>query len=217
MGGQLKATFCLVKDGKAILSQHQGDLEHPAAFDDYGKNLALFCDLFEHAAVALAADRHPEYQSAKLARDRAQAQRLPLIEVQHHHAHLAACLDENARPLGASPALGIVLDGLGWGDDGTIWGGEFLWGDYRGYERLASLAQVAMPGGAQAVREPWRNLYAQLIRATGWPELARRFGDHRTAILAARGDLALETPIASDCAALHRLIAALLEAASRPC
>ncbi len=121
--------------------------------------------------MALVADLHPEYLSAKLAREMAQARGVPLIEVQHHHAHVAACLAENGRPLAAPPVLGIVLDGLGWGDDGTIWGGEFLLADYRGYERLASFAPVAMPGGASAVREPWRNLYAHLARSIGWAEL----------------------------------------------
>jgi hydrogenase maturation protein HypF len=220
MGGELKATFCLVKDGKAILSQHQGDLEHPAAFDDYRKNLALFRDLFEHAPVALAADRHPEYLSAKLARERAQAEGLPLVEVQHHHAHLAACLAEDARPLTSPPVLGIVLDGLGWGDDGTIWGGEFLWGDYRGYERLACLAPVVMPGGAQAVREPWRNLCAQLIRAIDWPELAQRFGHLAVyARLAVKPQTIVDkmiasginAPLASSCGRLFDAVAAALD------
>jgi hydrogenase maturation protein HypF len=124
MGGEVKSAFCLVKDGNAVLSQHQGDLEHPAAFDDYRKNLDLYRDLFGHRPAAIAADRHPEYLSAKLARDWARARRLRLVEVQHHHAHVAACLAENGWPLDAPPVLGIVLDGLGWGDDGTIWGGR---------------------------------------------------------------------------------------------
>jgi hydrogenase maturation protein HypF len=113
MGGDLKAAFCLVADGSAVLSQHQGDLEHPAAFDDYRKNLDLYRDLFGHCPAALAADPHPEYLSSKLARDWAAARGLPLIEVQHHHAHVVACLAENGRPLDAPPVLGIVLDGLG--------------------------------------------------------------------------------------------------------
>jgi hydrogenase maturation protein HypF len=220
MGGELKATFCLVKDGKAILSQHQGDLEHPAALHDYRKNLTLLCDLFEHAPVALAADRHPEYLSAKLARERAQARAVPLIEVQHHHAHLAACLAENARPLASPAVLGVVLDGLGWGDDGTIWGGEFLWGDYQAYERLACLAPVAMPGGAQAVREPWRNLYAHLIRAMDWLELVRRFGHLAVYARLAAKPLAIvdkmiasgiNTPRASSCGRLFDAVAAALD------
>ena len=175
LGGELKATFCLLKDGRAILSQHLGDLEHPAAFDDYKTNLALYRDLFVHRPMALAADRHPEYLSAKLARDRAAAEGLRLVEVQHHHAHIAACLAENGRPLAAAPVIGIALDGLGWGDDGTLWGGEVLLADYRGYTRLACLMPVAMPGGAAAAREPWRNLYAHLTRAADWPELEQRF------------------------------------------
>ncbi len=176
MGGALKATFCMVKDGQAIVSQHQGDLEHPAAFDDYRRNLALYRDLFDHRLAALAADLHPEYLAAKLARQMACATGRPLIEVQHHHAHIAACLAENGRALAAPAVLGIALDGLGWGDDGTLWGGEFLLADYRGYQRLASFAPVAMPGGASAIREPWRSLYAHLARGIGWAELTRSYG-----------------------------------------
>ena len=101
---------------------------------------------------------------------------LPLIAVQHHHAHIAACLAENGRALAAPAVLGIALDGLGWGEDGTLWGGEFLLADYRGYQRLARFAPVAMPGGASAIREPWRGLYAHLARGTGWAELTRSFG-----------------------------------------
>ena len=152
MGGDLKAAFCLVKDGNAVLSAHQGDLANPAAFDDYRENLDLYRDLFGHrpAAIALrpasASICPPNWRG--IGRRRAD---LPLIEVQHHHAHVAACLAENGRPLDAPPVLGIVLDGLGWGDDGTIWGGEFLLADYRAYRRLGSLAPVAMPGGDAAV------------------------------------------------------------------
>jgi hydrogenase maturation protein HypF len=214
MGGELKAAFCLVKDGKAILSQHQGDLEHPAAFDDYRKNLELFRSLFEHAPTAFGADRHPEYLSAKLARERAREQGLPLIEVQHHHAHFAACLAENARPRESPAALGIVLDGLGWGDDGTVWGGEFLWGGYGGFQRIACLAPVAMPGGAQAVREPWRNLYAQLIRAADGSETVRRvlarLAAKPLAVIDRMIASGINTPLASSCGRLFDAVAAAL-------
>ena len=176
MGGELKATFCLVKDGEAILSQHQGDLENAETFDDYRRALALYAKLFDHSLVALVADQHPEYLSAKLARARAASEPVALIEVQHHHAHVAACLAENLYPLDAPPALGIVLDGLGWGGDGTIWGGEFLLADYRTFERLGLFKPVAMPGGAQAAREPWRNLYAHLTAEMGWAEFKTNFG-----------------------------------------
>ena len=177
LGGELKATFCLVKDGEAILSQHQGDLEDASTYDDYLKNLALYRELFDHAPEALVADRHPDYLSAKLARDRASAERLPLIEVQHHHAHVAACLAENGYPLGAPPVLGIVLDGLGYGDYGGIWGGEFLLADYRFYQRLGTFKPVAMPGGAAAVKEPWRNLHAHLMAEMGSAHFNMNFAE----------------------------------------
>jgi hydrogenase maturation protein HypF len=220
MGGELKATFCLVKDGQAVLSQHQGDLEHPAAFDDYCQSLGLYRDLFRHDPAALAADLHPEYLSSKLARERALDSGLRLVEIQHHHAHLAACLAENGWPLGAPTVLGIVLDGLGWGDDGTIWGGEFLLADYRGYERVGALAPVAMPGGTRAVREPWRNLYAQLVRAFDWPELRNRLGGLDLCVFfseKSRGVLEtmiannLNSPNASSCGRLFDAVAAALD------
>jgi hydrogenase maturation protein HypF len=219
MGGELKSTFCLIKDGVAILSQHQGDLEIAETFDDYRKSQALYAELFGHAPVALVADIHPEYLSTKLAHEWARERELPLIEVQHHHAHVASCLAENAYPLDAPAVLGIVLDGLGWGDDGAIWGGEFLLADYRGYERLGTLKPVAMPGGAQSVREPWRNLYAHLGAEIGWAKVAKDFADLEVfADLAGRPRSVLDamirnginTPMASSCGRLFDAVAAVL-------
>jgi hydrogenase maturation protein HypF len=216
MGGELKATFCLVKDGQAILSQHQGDLENAATLDDYKKNLALFRSLFDHAPSAIVIDRHPEYLSSKLGRAEADARALSLIDVQHHHAHVAACLAENGRPLHAPPTLGMVLDGLGFGDAGAIWGGEFLLADYLGYERLARLKPVAMPGGAQAVREPWRNLYAHL-KAAGEFDSTRCASSDWGALdgkplatidrMIAQG---LNSPLASSCGRLFDAVAAAI-------
>ncbi|HMK89542.1 MAG TPA: carbamoyltransferase HypF [Methylocystis sp.] len=170
-GGQLKATFCLFRSGEAILSPHLGDLENAATFDDYRKSLAFFSRLFEHAPRALVADRHPEYASTKLARSHAGGS-LALLETQHHHAHIAACLAENLYPLRAPPVLGVVLDGLGLGDDDEIWGGEFLLADYLGYRRLGALKPAPMPGGERASREPWRNLYAHIATGVGWAKFA---------------------------------------------
>lgn len=219
MGGELKATFCLVKDGAAILSQHQGDLENAATFDDYRKTLALYTELFNHTPVALLADRHPQYLSSKLARDWARAGPLPLMEVQHHHAHVAACLAENGQALDAPAVLGVVLDGLGWGDDGTLWGGEFLLADYRRYKRLGTFKPVAMLGGAQAAREPWRNLYAHLMAEMGWAKFATNFSElDLYADLSGRPRTILDwmvrngvnTPKASSCGRLFDAAAAAL-------
>jgi hydrogenase maturation protein HypF len=175
-GAELKSTFCLIQNNQAILSQHQGDLENPITYADYQKNLQLFRQLYDHQPQILVADLHPEYLSTKLAQDHAQTQNLPLIQVQHHHAHIASCLVENGIPLDHPPVLGIALDGLGFGEDGTIWGGEFLLADYRGYQRLASLKPVAMIGGTQAILEPWRNTYAHLNATGDWQILSEKYG-----------------------------------------
>jgi len=175
-GGELKSTFCLIQNNQAILSQHQGDLENPITYADYQKNLKLFRQLYDHQPQILVADLHPEYLSTKLAQEQAQTHQLPLIQVQHHHAHIASCFVENGIPLDHSPILGIALDGLGFGEEGTIWGGEFLLADYRGYQRLATLKPVAMIGGTKAILEPWRNTYAHLKTAFDWQMLIEKFG-----------------------------------------
>ena len=219
MGGELKSTFCLFKDGQAILSQHQGDLENVATFDDYRKNLALYRKIFAHEPAAVVIDRHPEYLSSKLGRMEAQRHGLAVLEVQHHHAHVAACLAENEFPLDGPPVLGIVLDGLGLGEDGTIWGGELLLADYHGYRRLGRLKPIAMPGGTQAVREPWRNFYAHL-RELDWNHVASRFPElqghvyldgKRRALLDTMIANRLNTPLTSSCGRLFDAVAAALD------
>ena len=177
MGGELKSTFCLRRSGEAILSQHLGDLEEATAFAAYEETLALYQKLFEHQPVAIAADLHPDYRSTQLAQDLAQKQNIPLYGIQHHHAHIAACMVEHGLPIDTKPVLGIALDGLGYGADGTLWGGEFLVADYRDFQRVAHFEPMAMLGGAQATRQPWRNTYAQLLSAMSWETLQTQFGD----------------------------------------
>jgi hydrogenase maturation protein HypF len=219
MGGELKATFCLVKGGQAVLSPHIGDLESAMALEDYERSLKLHADLFEHRPAAVAVDLHPEYLSAKLGRTRAEAGGLKLVEVQHHHAHIAACMAESGRPLTAPPVLGIALDGLGWGADGAIWGGEFLLADYVHAEWLATFKPVAMPGAAQAIREPWRSLYAHLAAEMSWAELKMNFGELEVVgWLEGKPRAALDAmirggehaPTASSCGRLFDAVAAAL-------
>ncbi|MBR8834786.1 MAG: carbamoyltransferase HypF [Stigonema ocellatum SAG 48.90 = DSM 106950] len=185
MGGELKNTFCLLRDGQAILSQHLGDLENAAVFKNYQDTLNLYVNLFEHqpeaytegVAAGIAIDIHPEYLSTKFGKELAAVHQIKLYHIQHHHAHIAACMAENNIPLDAPPILGIALDGLGYGEDGTLWGGEFLLADYRGFKRLATFKPVPMIGGVQAIREPWRNTYAQLISAFAWDDLKNQYGN----------------------------------------
>ncbi len=174
MGGELKASFCLLAEGRATLSQHMGDLEEAATHDDYRRNLALYRDIFRFDPRIVAVDRHPDYLSTKWGRALGAAEALPVVAVQHHHAHLASCLAENGIAPGEDDALAIVLDGLGLGEDRTIWGGELLAGGYRSFERAGHFMAVPLPGGAQAMREPWRNTVAHLRAAfgEGWREKA---------------------------------------------
>lgn len=217
MGGELKSSFCLADGGQAIVSQHLGDLEDAATFDDYRKALDLYVDLFDHAPDAIAADFHPDYLSSKLGRELAAADDIGYVEVQHHHAHIASCLAENGIALDAPPVLGIALDGLGFGTDSALWGGEFLLADYAGFTRLGCFAPVAMPGGAQAVRQPWRNAYAHLDAAIGWDVCKRDYaGIDIVRALEAKpiGTIdamirnRINSPLASSCGRLFDAVAA---------
>ncbi len=165
-GGQLKSAICLTKSGRALLSHHLGDLDDRLCFDEFRKADADCAALFDHRPELFACDLHPGYRAAQHAETRARAHADgTLIRVQHHHAHLAACMADNGWPRDGGPVAGIVLDGLGLGTDGTIWGGEILLGDYAGFRRAAHLAPAPLIGGDAAQREPWRNLLARLDAA----------------------------------------------------
>lgn len=174
-GAELKATFCMLRDGTALVSQHQGDLENLCTLEDYEKNLGLYHQLFEFEPKHLAVDMHPEYLSTKRGRRDADQLGLPLEEVQHHHAHIAAAMADNGMRLDHPAVLGIALDGLGYGADNSLWGGEILLSTYDGFKRLARLKPVAMPGGAQAAREPWRNALAQILAAMPYEDFHRHY------------------------------------------
>jgi len=160
-GAHLKSAICLTKNGQALLSHHLGDLDDLLTWEEFLTADRDYAALFDHGPVAVACDLHPDYRSSR----HAAGCGLPLIEVQHHHAHLAACLAENGWPRNAGKVAGIVLDGLGLGTDGTIWGGEILLGDYSGFDRTAWLKPAPLPGGDAANRDPWRNLLARLDQA----------------------------------------------------
>jgi hydrogenase maturation protein HypF len=141
----------------AFLSPHLGDLDSEAAYRAFTADLELYLDMLDVRPEAVACDLHPEYLSTKWAHE----QGLPVVEVQHHHAHAAACLAEHGEE---GPVLALVFDGTGWGTDGTLWGGELLRCDLESFERLASLDPLALPGGEAAIREPWRVAAAELER-----------------------------------------------------
>lgn len=177
MGSELKTTFCLLRQGEAILSQHLGDLEHPAALLAYQETLKLYLDLFEHQPAAIALDAHPDYRASQLGQRWAAEQQIPVYPIQHHHAHLAAVMVDHHLPIDTPAILGIALDGLGYSETGDLWGGEFLLVDYTDYHRLAHLPPIALLGGAQAMRQPWRNTYAHLRALWTWDDLLSQYGD----------------------------------------
>jgi len=166
VGAHLKNTVAIGFGERVIISQHIGDLETPQAFQAFiaaGQDLSR---LYDFKPEAVARDLHPDYLSSKYA----QSLGLPVISVQHHHAHLAACLAENQVE---GKALGLCWDGTGYGPDGTLWGGEFLIGDASGFQRAAHFRPVLLPGGEKAIREPRRVAFAALCDLLGEATLAR--------------------------------------------
>jgi hydrogenase maturation protein HypF len=158
VGGELKSTFCVARGADAFLSPHLGDLDTELAYTAFRTDIELYLAMLGVEAEVVAHDLHPEYLSTKWALE----QDGELVGVQHHHAHAAGCLAEHGEH---GPALALVFDGTGYGTDGTLWGGELLRCDLAGFERLAHLAAVPLPGGAAAIREPWRVAAVHLERA----------------------------------------------------
>jgi hydrogenase maturation protein HypF len=210
-GAELKSTFCLLRGTHAVLSQHIGDLENYQTLRSYTRGVAHFQELFDVDPVVLAHDLHPEYLSTKFALETAERTGAELVGVQHHHAHVASCLADNGV---AGPVLGVACDGLGYGTDGTLWGGEVMVASLTGFRRLAHLEPVPLPGGAAAVREPWR-MAASYLRAAGLPGpagLAARQGPRWAqlgALLDAAANGSLEVPLTSSAGRLCDAVAAL--------
>ncbi len=160
-GAELKNTFCLTRQRYAFLSHHIGDLENYPALQAFESGIQHFERLFRIQPEAIACDLHPDYLATRYAMQRAEVDQIPAIAVQHHHAHIAACMAENGLDETAR-VIGVAWDGTGYGEDGAIWGSEFLLAGYAGYRRLAHLPYVPLPGGDLAARQPWRMALAWL-------------------------------------------------------
>ena len=153
MGADMKAAFAMNRGSHAILSPYMGDMEHQRVQDLLWSTTKRYEDLFQLQPTEVIVDAHPNYYTSQCGRIYAEKYQLPVIEVQHHHAHVAAVLAEyNIQ----EPVLGICFDGTGYGTDGTLWGGEFLYCHQEHMERMAHLSYAPLPGGEVAVREPWR-------------------------------------------------------------
>ena len=207
-GAELKNTFCLGRDDRAFLSHHVGDLENYETLRSFTEGIGHFRRLFDVTPQIVAHDLHPDYLSTRYALEQDSC---VLAGVQHHHAHIASCLADNGE---AGPVIGVAFDGTGYGTDGTIWGGEFLLADLADAERAGHLAGVPMPGGAAAIRQPWRMAAAYLDAAypggvpAGLDVAARNSGAWADVLtLARRG---VNAPLTSSAGRLFDAVAALL-------
>jgi hydrogenase maturation protein HypF len=167
-GAELKNTFCLARGLRAWVSHHIGDLENYETLRSFTVGIEHFKTLFAVEPEVVVHDLHPEYLSTKYALE---LDGVELVGVQHHHAHLAACLAEHGEP---GPAIGAIFDGTGYGLDGTVWGGELLYGDVAEFRRVGALLPVALPGGARAIKQPWRMACAWLVASGIEPPAAWR-------------------------------------------
>jgi hydrogenase maturation protein HypF len=207
-GAELKNTFCLAKGDRAFVSQHIGDLENFETLRSFTAGIEHFKRLFDITPELVAHDLHPEYLSTKYA---AELTGVDLVGVQHHHAHIASCLADNGEQ---GPVIGVAFDGTGYGSDGTIWGGEFLIAGLTGFERAGQLAGVPMPGGAAAIRQPWRMAAAYLDVAypAGIPgdlAVARR-NERRWDNVISMARRGLNSPVTSSAGRLFDAAAAIL-------
>jgi hydrogenase maturation protein HypF len=163
-GSELKNTFCLTRDRYAFLSHHIGDMENYETLQSFEDGISHFERLFRVKPDLIAHDLHPNYLATRYALEYAARQSIPAVGVQHHHAHIAACLAEHGLEP-ERPVIGISFDGSGYGLDGAIWGGEFLLATYRDFTRAAHLAYSMLPGGDKAIHEPWRMSLSHLQQA----------------------------------------------------
>lgn len=221
-GPEQKSTLCYVRQGaqrsEAFVSQHVGDLENAETFDAWLEAKARFAKLFRLNPTIFACDRHPEYLSTKWAKQHAESQGAQLIEVQHHHAHIASVLGEN----GIDDAVcGIAFDGTGYGVDGRIWGGEVLLANRQAFERFANFAYVPMPGGAAAVKNPLRMAYGvlwefDLLEHPGAESALEELGSDAAEVCDRMIERGLNTPYTSSVGRLFDAASALLSVCTAP-
>jgi hydrogenase maturation protein HypF len=208
VGGELKNTICLTKGKHAFLSQHVGDLENAESYKFFEEAIAHLQNVLEIRPEVIAYDLHPGYFSTRWALQ----QKLPLVGVQHHHAHIASCMAENHLD---GKVIGFALDGTGYGGDGKVWGGEVLVADYAGFERAAHFEYIPLPGGAAAIHEPWRMAVSYLAHHFGRDFLQWKLPfmagikQQKLDVLLQMIDRGVNSPLTSSCGRLFDAVAAI--------
>jgi hydrogenase maturation protein HypF len=209
VGAELKNTFCLAQDDQVIISQHIGDLENAETLRSFTEGVEHLGRLFGIEPAVVAHDLHPEYLSTKYALE---LDGVDLVGVQHHHAHIASCLADNGETDLNGPVIGVAFDGTGYGLDGTLWGGEFLVAGLAGFERAGHLTPVPLPGGAAAIRQPWRMAAAYLAGAGAEPEGTEVYRRHegQWAAVLSLARAGVNAPLTSSAGRLFDAVSALV-------
>jgi hydrogenase maturation protein HypF len=217
-GAELKNTFCLTRDRYAFVSQHIGDMENRETVEHFEETVAGYESLFRTKPAVIACDFHPDCLATRYGRKRAQDEHLPLVYVQHHHAHVASCMADNNWPAEAGRVLGVAFDGTGYGTDGSIWGGEFLIADYRGFQRCGHLEPLPLAGGEAAIHKPYRIalgwMQSCLGEIPGLPFL-RSVSEEEIGVVRQMVVRGVNTPYTSSCGRLFDAVSALLDLCGR--
>jgi hydrogenase maturation protein HypF len=209
LGGELKGTICLTKENRAFVGQHIGDLENLETLEFLEQTVDHLQRILEVRPGLLVHDLHPDYLTTQVAEAQDE---LPTLAVQHHHAHVVSCMAEHGLK---GKVLGLALDGTGYGEDGTVWGGEILLADEKLYKRVAHFEYVPMPGGAKAIKEPWRMAVAYLWATFGEEifqeelSLSRKWDRGQIEVLVQMMQRGLNSPLTSSCGRLFDGVAAL--------
>ncbi len=212
-GSELKNTFCLTRDQYAFISHHIGDMENLETLHAFETGIEHYRRLFRIEPEIVACDLHPNYMASNYAREYACDKKLPLIEIQHHHAHLASCMADNGWE-SDEPVIGVIFDGTGYGTDGHIWGGEFLLGSYTSFERKNHLEYIPLPGGDAAIYHPMRTALAALwknglVMDNDLPGMGSMPQKEKSAILAQLKSK-VNTPLTSSMGRMFDAVSALL-------
>jgi hydrogenase maturation protein HypF len=216
-GAELKNTFCLIQGNYAFLSQHIGDMENLETLDSFESGIEHFKRLFRVSPEVLAYDLHPEYLATKYAtqlksnKARGLRTEVQFVPVQHHHAHIASCMAENGLQ---EPVIGVAFDGTGYGEDGQIWGSEFLVCDFQHFKRRAHLKYVVLPGGEAAIRKPYRMAISHLYQLphllTDGLTLFDRVDPAEREIVSRQIERRINSPLTSSCGRLFDAVSSLL-------
>jgi len=213
VGPEDKNTVCFTRDKYAFPSQHLGDLKNQESFKAYQEAIDRIIHVFQFKPELIACDLHPDYLSTVYAENMSQDKKLPLLKVQHHHAHIASCMAENNLD---EEVIGVAFDGSGLGEDGNIWGGEFLISDIKDYKRVGYLKYKPMPGGEQVIHQPWRMAYSYLYSYFGEEALnlnlpfTKRKKAKKLNLLIQMIDKNINSPITSSCGRLFDAVASLI-------